>query len=88
MTTWEEIHESLRPKKKPNHIPDALRAGILALASQEDIHSVSCPFTDLALWDGLLSAQSRRVSSSGDEGYKDDADDQSDVFHRKNELAR
>lgn len=44
---------------------DDLRTLILTLARGDDVHSVSCQFRDLALWEGLLAEQARRARQSG-----------------------
>jgi hypothetical protein len=50
---------------KPIHLTAALKALILSLATQDDIHSISCPFNDFDLWRGLLQEQVRRSQASG-----------------------
>lgn len=42
-----------------------LQRSILALASQADIHSISCPFDEFELWHGLLTEQVRRSRQLG-----------------------
>ena len=46
-------------------IADDLRDFILAMASREDVHSVSCQFRDFKLWEGLLAEQGRRAQLTG-----------------------
>lgn len=42
-----------------------LQAAMLRLASQPDISSISCPFDEFDLWEGLLREQVRRAQASG-----------------------
>lgn len=53
-----------RSTRKPD-LPDELRDLILSLARRPDVHSVSCPFRDTKLWEGLLREQLRRAQASG-----------------------
>lgn len=46
-------------------LPDELRELILAMAGREDVHSVSCQFQDIRLWEGLLAEQIRRARKTG-----------------------
>jgi hypothetical protein len=49
---------------RPQH-PDELCALVLAMASREDVHSVSCQFGDALLWEGLLNEQMKRARQTG-----------------------
>lgn len=42
-----------------------LKDAILELARQSDIRSISCPFDDFHLWEGLFREQLRRAQESG-----------------------
>lgn len=46
-------------------LPPELFELILALARQDDVRSVSCPFTDPALWRALAKEQLRRAKAQG-----------------------
>jgi hypothetical protein len=46
-------------------LPLPLRQTILRLASQEDIHSIYCPFIDTELWRSLLLEQTTRATKAG-----------------------
>ncbi|WP_054758271.1 hypothetical protein [Methylomonas koyamae] len=46
-------------------ISKELREFILAIAKREDVHSVSCPFKDTILWEGLLDEQIKRARKLG-----------------------
>lgn len=48
-----------------DELPQELRHLILSMAARKDVHSVSCPFHDHALWEGLLAEQTRRVQATG-----------------------
>lgn len=49
----------------PFELTDELRQVILELAQQPDIHSISCPFNDFSLWEGLLKEQVKRSIATG-----------------------
>lgn len=49
----------------PFELTDELRQVILELAQQPDIHSISCPFNDFDLWEGLLREQVKRSHTLG-----------------------
>ena len=49
----------------PFDLTDELRQAILVLAQQSDIHSISCPFDDFDLWEGLIKEQLKRSLATG-----------------------
>ena len=49
----------------PFALTPQLQKGILELATQPDIRSISCPFDEFDLWHGLLMEQVRRAQQSG-----------------------
>jgi len=51
--------------KLPQPIPDLLFVAILDLIRRDDVCSVSCPFTDHALWRILVQEQVRRAKVTG-----------------------
>lgn len=46
-------------------IPKPVFDTILELIQREDVHSVSCPFDDYALWRKLIEEQVRRAEATG-----------------------
>lgn len=49
----------------PFSLSPELQDGILRLASQSDIKSISCPFDEFYLWKSLLQEQVKRTNASG-----------------------
>ncbi len=48
----------------PYVLTSELQDAILALATREDIKSISCPFDEFLLWEGLLKEQVRRAKAN------------------------
>jgi acetoin utilization deacetylase AcuC-like enzyme len=48
-----------------SEISNELREFIISIAKREDVHSVSCPFIDTALWEFLLHEQVTRAKKLG-----------------------
>lgn len=53
------------PIAPPFLLTPELRSAILRLAKQPDIRSISCPFDNFHLWEGLLREQVQRSQQSG-----------------------